>query len=351
VKLRGITLSARPVLALDVGGTHVRTAVVFDDGARTFVARSRTPVAGGPAAILDACQAALEETRAGVAPDIGSQILGIGISSPGPVDPWRGVVVQTPNMGPGFANVPLAPELERRLGLPAFLERDTNVAALGEMAFGAARDCPDFVYLTVSTGVGGAIVSEGRIFHGPDGTAGELGHMPVAMEGICGCGATGHLEAFLGGAAMAKVARAEVAAGVSPFLQARAAEKGLESIEALDIAQGEDAGDEVCRQIMERGRRAFAIACVGYVDALNPTRIVVGGAIADAQGDRLLGPARAEVAATAFRTPRSRVQIVPAELGADVGLAGAHPLVIARLGDPAWRRGRLDSGAVGPTTL
>jgi glucokinase len=334
-------------LALDVGGTHIRTAVVLDDGSRNVVARSRTPIKGGPSAILDACQAALEKARNGIPAEIREQIAGIGISSPGPVDPWRGVVVQTPNMGPEFVNVPLAPELEKRLSLPAFLERDTNVAALGEMAFGAARKCRDFVYLTVSTGVGGAIVSEGQIFHGPDGTAGELGHMPVAMEGVCGCGGIGHLEAYLGGAAMAKMARAEVAAGVSPFLQARAAEKGVDAIEAVDIAHGEDAGDEVCHQIMERGRRAFAIACVGYVDALNPTRIVVGGAIADAQGERLLGPARAEVAATAFRTPRSRVQIVPAELGADVGLAGAHPLVIARLGDPAWHRGRFDRRAVG----
>jgi glucokinase len=128
--------------------------------------------------------------------------------------------------------------------------------------------------------------------------------------------------------------------GKSPYLAALAARRGVEAIEARDIAAGEDAGDEACRTIMERGRRAFAVACVGFVDALNPTRIVVGGAIADAQGERLLGPARAEVAATAFRTPRSRVQIVPAELGADVGLAGAHPLVIARLGDPAWRGGR-----------
>jgi glucokinase len=240
-------------------------------------------------------------------------------------------------MGPDFVNVPIASELGARLELPAFLERDTNVAALGEMAFGAARECLDFIYLTVSTGVGGAIVTDGHILHGPDGTAGELGHMPVAMEGECGCGGIGHLEAFLGGAAMAKTARAAAAAGASPFLSGRVAQKGADAIEARDIAEGEDAGDPACRQIMERGRRAFAVACVGYVDALNPSRIVVGGAIADAQGERLLGPARAEVAATAFRTPRSRVQIVHAELGGDVGLAGAHPLVIARLGDPAWR--------------
>ena len=323
-----------------MGGTHIRAAVVLDDGSRIAQAKGRTPVAAGPAAILDACEAALRDVAGKVSPDIKSAIVGIGISSPGPVDPWRGVVVETPNMGPHFIDVPIAAELGDRFHLPAFLERDTNVAALGEMAFGAARDCADFIYITVSTGVGGAIVSEGRIFHGPDGTAGELGHTPVAMEGLCPCGAVGHLEAFIGGNAMARTARAAVVDGASPFLAARAAQKGVEAIEARDIAEGEDAGDAACRTIMERGRRAFAVACVGFVDALNPTRIVVGGAISDAQGERLLGPARAEVAATAFRTPRSRVQIVHAELGADVSLAGGHPLVIARLGDPAWRGGR-----------
>jgi glucokinase len=164
--------------------------------------------------------------------------------------------------------------------------------------------------------------------------------MPVSMEGVCGCGGIGHLEAFLGGAAMAKTARQAVTDGRSPFLAALAADKGLEAIDARDIAEGEDCEDETCHAILERGRRAFAVACVGFVDALNPTRIVVGGSISDAQGARLLYPARAEVAATAFRTPRSRVHIVQAELGADVGLAGCHPLVIACLDDPVWRGDR-----------
>jgi glucokinase len=314
--------------------------VVVDDGTRIARAHDTTPVAKGPAAILRACAAALKTARDRLPAETRDAIVGVGISCPGPVDPWRGVVLQTPNMGSAFVDVPIAEEMGAALGLPAFLERDTNVAALGEMAFGAARGCADFIYLTVSTGVGGAIVSEGRIFHGPDGTAGELGHTPVSMDGICGCGAVGHLEAFIGGAAMARAARQIVADGGSPFLAGCAEKKGLDCLEARDIAAGEDAGDEACHVIMERGRRAFAVACVGFVDGLNPSRIVVGGSISDAQGERLLGPARAEVAATAFRTPRSRVQIVHAELGADVSLAGCHPLVIARLGDPAWRGGR-----------
>jgi glucokinase len=328
-----------------VGGTHIRAAVVLDDGSRLALTSGHTPVSAGPAAILDACEVALREVRVkardAAGPDAaGPDVVGLGISSPGPVDPWRGVVLQTPNMGPDFHDIPIAAELGGRLGLPAFLDRDTNVAALGEMTFGAARDCPDFIYLTVSTGVGGAIVSGGRIFHGPDGTAGELGHTPVSMEGVCGCGAIGHLEAFASGTAIARSARQVIAYGKSPFLVSRAGDKGVDAIEARDVAEGEDAGDETCHAIMELARRAFAIACVGFVNGLNPTRIVVGGAIAEAQGDRLLGPARTEVATTAFRAPRSRVQIVRAVLGADVGLAGCQPLVIARLGDPARRGGR-----------
>jgi glucokinase len=160
------------------------------------------------------------------------------------------------------------------------------------------------------------------------------------MEGVCGCGGIGHLEAFASGAALARSAREAIAGGKSPFLAARARDKGADAVEARDVAEGEDAGDAACHAMMELCRRAFAVACVGFVNGLNPTRIVVGGAIAEAQGDRLLGPARAEVANTAFRTPASRAQIVKAALGADVGLAGCHPLVIARLGDPAWRGGR-----------
>jgi len=296
----------------------------------------------GPAAVVRACAEALAGSRDSAPADVRDAIVGIGISSPGPVDPWRGIVVDTPNMGPDYRDVHIAEAIESALGLPTFLDRDTNVAALGEMAFGAARGVRDFLYLTVSTGVGGAIVIDGRILHGPDGTAGELGHVPVSIDPDvrCGCGGVGHLEALSSGTAIAKAARRAVADGASPFLASAAARKGLDALEARDVAGGEDAGDQACHIIMETARRAFAVACVGFVDAFNPSRIVVGGAIADAQGDRLLQPARDEVAATAFKTPRSRVQIVRAQLGGDVGLAGCHPLVIARLGESAAGAGR-----------
>jgi glucokinase len=280
-----------------------------------------------------ACREAARRARADAPPDVAAAIAGIGLSSPGPVDPQRGVVLEPPNLGPRFRDIPLAAELAAAEGLPAFLDRDTNVAALGERAFGAARDCDDFIYLTISTGVGGAIVSGGQLFHGPDGLAGELGHVPVSLEGPrCGCGGIGHVEAYAAGVSLARQADALVAAAASPFLadRARALRPG-EALSARDVAEGSLAGDPACAELMTTARRAVAAACVGYVNAFNPHRIVIGGSIAEAEGDRLLEPIRAAIAGEAFEVLARRVRVVPAALGADVSLAGAQPLVMARL--------------------
>lgn len=284
-------------------------------------------------AIVRACANALAAARDGVPRAVRADLAAIGISSPGPVDPFRGVVIEPPNLGPDFRDIPLAADISGALGLPAVLDRDTNVAALAEHAYGAARGCTDFLYLTVSTGIGGAVVTGGRLLRGPDGTAGELGHVPVDLDGpACGCGGTGHLEALSSGRALARDAREAVLAGRSPFLAARAAERSPEALTARDVADGEEAGDPVAGTLMARARQAFAAACVGYVDMFNPDRIVVGGSIADAQGERWLAPARGAVASGAFRTPARRVRIVPAALGPDVSLAGAQPLIADRLG-------------------
>jgi len=157
---RGFALSARPVLALDLGGTQIRAAVVLPTGDRLGRVAVPTPVAEGPAAIVRACAEALVAVRDSVPRALRAELAAIGISSPGPVDPFRGVVVEPPNLGPDFRDIPLAAEMADALGLRAVLDRDTNVAALAEHAYGAARDCADFLYLTVSTGIGGAIVAE-----------------------------------------------------------------------------------------------------------------------------------------------------------------------------------------------
>jgi glucokinase len=213
------------------------------------------------------------------------------------------------------------------------------VAGLAEHEFGAARGFDDFVYLTVSTGVGGSVVSGGRLLQGPDGTAGELGHMPIDIDGpACGCGSFGHVEAICSGTAIGRAACEAVDSGRSPFLAVRAATN--DAVNARDVSDGEVAGDAMCIEIMDRVRQAFAAACVGYVNVFNPSRIVVGGSVAEHLDDRLLDHARHEVEQFAFRAPGRRVRIVAAELGPDVSLAGGQPLVTSRLADPAWRAGR-----------
>ncbi|MGD0017904.1 MAG: ROK family protein [Candidatus Limnocylindrales bacterium] len=326
------------VLALDVGGTQIRAAAVLPDGSRLGRRAAPTPLALGAEAIFAACADLLRGVADGLPAQVRGRVAAIGISSVGPVDPWRGLVVDPPNVPP-LRDAPLADEMETRLGLPAFLDRDTNVAALAEHWLGAARGCRDFLYVTVSTGLGGAVVHDGRLMLGPDGTAGELGHVTLMMDGgpRCGCGGTGHLEGIAAGAGLAAQARDEVALGNSAFLLARAE---LAPLTARDVAEGELAGDPACELLMQRARRAFAVACVGWVDAFNPTLIVVGGTLAERQGERWLGAARAEVESSAFRAPAARVRIVPAQLGDDVGLVGAWPLVALRSGDPTWREKR-----------
>ena len=320
-----MTDSPRAVLALDLGGTQIRSAAVLANGSLLGRASALTPLGRGPEPIYRACAALLDSVRASLPGPIASAISAAGVSSMGPVDSRRGLVVDPPNV-PDLRDAPLAAELERRLQLPVYLERDTNVAALGEHWRGAARGCRDFLYVTVSTGLGGAIFRDGRLMLGPDGMAGELGHFTLEIDGPkCGCGGRGHLEAISSGSGLASQAQARAAE--SDFLTTRAR---LGRLTGKDVAEGELSGDETCRDLMARARRAFAIACVGWVDAFDPERIVVGGTLAERQGDRLLGPARDEVARTAFRAPASRVQILPAELGEDVGLVGAWPLVADR---------------------
>jgi glucokinase len=323
------------VLALDLGATQIRAAVVTADGAVHERRRASTPSREGPDAVVEACIGTLRSVRAAyrvTEPDLAGRLVGIGIAAPGPVDPFRGVIVDPPNMGPSFRDIPLAERVGAALGLPTVLDRDTQVAAMAEAAHGAARGCSDFLYITVSTGIGGAIVSDGHLLRGPDGAAGELGHLLIDRQGPrCGCGARGHLEAIASGVAIAAAGRAAAERGESLVLADLLSEHGP-SFGAQDVAGAEETGDSAAAAIMADARDAFAQGCVSLVDVFNPERIVVGGSLARGQGDRWLDPAREVVRRDAFRLAGQRVSIVPAELGDDVGLVGGYELVRSRLG-------------------
>ena len=310
------------VLALDFGGTQLRTAVAYADGTISGRKSSRTPRLAED--IVLAAIAQLGATLAEARPDR-PRPSQLAISAPGPLDPFRGVLLTPPNLDRSLWDFPFAKAVREGIDLPAVMEKDTQVAVLAETQFGAAIGVRDCVYVTVSTGIGGGIVADGRLLRGADGLAGELGHLTVDYNGpVCGCGMRGHLEAIASGIGIARRAKAVGLATEADGTQ----------IDARRVAELEDQGNAQAHQLMDDARRALAAAIVTITDVFNPSIIVVGGGIAIAQGERLLAPARAALKQSRYSHQAKRVRVVPARLGDDVGLIGAISLVrLARLGD------------------
>ena len=326
----------RPVLAVDLGGTQIRAALITPD----LEVHCRRAVDTDDEEGVDAVLARVAELAAGVRDDAIADGLpaaaGLGISSPGPLDPWRGIVLMAPNLS-GWNDVPIGARVAEALAMPTFLERDANVALTAEWRYGAARGTRNAIYITVSTGIGGAAVIDGRPLVGPDGTAGEVGHVTVELDGpLCGCGGVGHVEAIASGTALARDAAALVAdAPDSPL--ARLAASG-EEVDAELVARAAAAGDPGCAVLLERAFTAVGALCASLVNLLDPEVIVIGGSIAE-HHPRLFEVARSQLALRAFPILLDRVRIEPAAFGGDVSLIGALPIVNDRIGDPAYVNG------------
>jgi glucokinase len=327
-----------PVVAVDLGGTQIRAAYATPE----FQVEYRRAVPTGDSSRVAAVIAEITRLASAVVDDVHAaglpEPVGVGISSPGPIDPWRGLVVAPPNLH-GWRDVPLADEVERALALPTFLERDTNVAVLAEWRAGAGAAADDVVYVTVSTGIGGGIVSGGAPLIGPDATAGEVGHMTVEIDGpLCGDGKPGHAEAIGSGTAIARDGRELVATARSEAL-ARLVDGDADRVSAATVARAADEGDLACVAIMERAYQAVGAMCASLVNALNPEVIVLGGSIAEHR-PRLREVAREEIDRRAFAIPAARVRVVAPHFGDDVSLVGSVPLVADRRVDPAFQRHR-----------
>lgn len=327
--------AAQSVLAIDLGGTQIRAAHISPDlGVTCRHAMATEDQEGIDAVIGRICDLAArvrDEASATNLPDP----MGIGISSPGPLDPWRGVVVAPPNLH-GWHDVPLVERVMERTRLPTFLERDTNVAVLCEWLYGAARGTQAAIYITVSTGIGGGIVLGGRPLIGIDATAGEVGHMTVDLDGpLCGDGQRGHAEAIGSGTAIAREGRALWESGASPELRQLAPDAG--AVDAELVARAADAGDPAARAILTRAWTAIGAMCASLVNLLNPEVIVFGGSISVHRPD-LLEAVREEIAQRAFPVPARRVRLALARYPDDVSLIGSLPMVNQRLHDPAFRR-------------
>lgn len=312
------------VIAVDLGGTHIRAAAVDERGRLSH--RHATPT--DPGRGFQDVIVRMGELILRIASDAGvTDAVPVGVAAPGPLNPRTGTVLYTPNL-PGWRDVPLVAMLEERVGGPMYLANDGNCAALGERRYGCAQGIDDLVYLALGTGVGGGIVSGGVLVDGVRGLGAEVGHVSVAMDGPrCTCGSVGCLEAFVSGWAIKREAEA-VATTADGDLLLRLAGDG--ELHAGIVKAAADQGDPAAHLILDRAGRALGAAMGAFTNIFNPRMIVIGGGVA-ALGEHLLGPARRTMQAHSFIDMRADVRVTYSSLGRDTGLYGAAALALANV--------------------
>lgn len=315
----GLPDPSAPVCGIDIGGTKIGGAVVAADG--TVLAEDRvTSPATEPEAIETACAALVARFAAD------HPVAAVGVGAAGYVDELRRTVRFAPNIA--WRHEPLGPDLAELVGLPVVVENDANAAAWGEFRFGAGRHVEDQLMVTVGTGVGGGIVTGGRLLRGAFGAAAEIGHLRVVPGGeLCGCGNHGCLEQYGSGSALVRSAR-RAAAGDSMLARELLDRAGGDprAINGPMITLAAQEGDRFAvEQLAELGRwLGQGIASLAAV--LDPAMVVIGGGVSEA-GPLLLDPIReAFTHELSGRGYRPEAEIVPAELGNRAGVIGAGDL-------------------------
>lgn len=250
----------------------------------------------------------------------------IGVSFGGPVRASQGRVVLSHHVA-GWENIPLVAKLEHEFGVRVVMDNDANVAALGETVFGAGKGCASVLYLTVSTGIGGGWVLDGKIYRGASELAGEIGHMVIDPHGPpCICGRRGCLEQLACGPAIARIARERLQAEPSVGKAFREAlGNDLSQVTALRLNQAALAGDEFAREQMENAARALGFALGNVICLMNPERIIIGGGVSQA-GDYFYETMRDAARANTMPQLQDAVDIVPAALPETAPLWGALAL-------------------------
>lgn len=312
------------ILAIDLGGTRMRAGAYEGDLLHKEVLP--TEVERGPQDILkrllEASHRVLE--RAGW-----ERIDGIGMAVPGPLNRVKKTINSPPNM-PGWDDIPIGDIFEREFHAPSFIDNDANSAALGEALFGAGRGASVVAYFTVSTGIGGGCVIKGHIFHGAGDNAAEFGHQKLQAEGpLCGCGKRGCLEALASGTAIARRTRELLPSHPQSLIWERIG-GDLGKVTAKIVAECAKEGDELAKRVFEEAGFWLGLGVANIINILNPKVVVLGGGVIGA-GELILEPVRRIALERAIPQLASIVEIVPAQLGDDVGLFGASAVALQGL--------------------
>jgi glucokinase len=312
-----------PTIGIDLGGTNLRLGVV--DSAGRVVAEHRAPAPHEVDALVDAIRTGLDRLGARDAD-------ALGIGTAGMVDD-DGVVRYAPNL-PMFVGVPLRALVQDLVDVPVIVDNDANVAAWGEFCHGALQGHPNGLLITLGTGVGGGIISNGRLLRGAHGFAAEVGHWQFDPAGPqCACGEIGHWEAVASGSALGRIGRARARAGDAPAVLARAG-GDPDQVAGVIVGDSAQAGEPDGVAILHDFALTVALGLVGLANILDPEVIVVSGGLVEL-GDVLLDPMRAAFAGhLEGAAHRPEISIVAGELGDAAGVVGAAAL--AR--DPAAAR-------------
>ena len=326
-----------PVLAgVDIGGT--KTAVVLSSQPPVIETRFEfaTRPADGPEPAIQQIIAALRETLNDQkrSPD---ELIAIGISCGGPLDPVKGLIQAPPNLWT-WDNVPITAILHREFGVPCLVENDANAGALAEYWFGAGRGTQNMVFITMGTGFGSGLILAGRLYRGSSYLAGEIGHVRLTESGPRAFGKTGCAEAWASGAGMAKAGQQAVRIAREESKPTTLAELDSATITAREIWRAAQSGDAVAQRVVRSTGERLGEACAILVDLLNPDRIVVAG-LAIRMGDALLEPARMVMQRESLAGAAAVCSIVPAALGERIGDVAALCVALDRANNLplAWK--------------
>ncbi|MEU8543775.1 ROK family transcriptional regulator [Streptomyces sp. NPDC048717] len=316
-RARSVSLSgdAGVVVGVDFGHTHLRVAI--GNLAHQVLAEKTEPldVDASSAEGFDRAESLvkglIEET--GIRRD---KLVGVGLGVPGPIDVSSGTLGST-SILPGWSGISPADELSKRLGVPVHVDNDANLGALGELVWGSGRGVSDLAYIKVAGGVGAGLVIDGRVYRGPGGTAGEIGHITLDESGpVCRCGNRGCLETFA------------AARYVLPLLQpTHGPDLTMERV--VQLARE---GDPGCRRVIADVGRHIGSAVASLCNLLNPSRVILGGDLAEA-GELVLAPIRDSVARYAIPSAARRLVLAPGALGSRAEVLGALALVLSETGD------------------
>jgi len=317
-----VQMPSECVIGVDLGGTKLLAGAV-DADLRVHHRAMRPAQAPAQGAVL----ARVEEVVREAMDAVEAEVAAVGLGIPCLIDLRTGVAVSSPNLGV-LAGAPVRDLMAERLGVPVYVDNDANAALLAEARAGAARGVSDAVLLTVGTGVGGALLLDGRLYRGSQGAAGELGHMVIEADGPrCqgACPNHGCLEAMASGTALAREARAAATAEPDSALGLAAA-AGREVTGALVTDLAHD-GDAVSIAVLELIGTRLGVGIASLVNIFNPEVVIVGGGVM-AAGELLLEPARREMALRALPPSRDRVKVVATRFGAESGMLGAAVLAL-----------------------